>query len=115
MNNNFVSQTFWVTVFKTDKTFYPGGQNQLLHCNHVNQGTYAMNAEGVVTPTTGALFPSQDVPPQAGTPPVAVPAALNPQGGVYENPNQFSVQGQTQAQVMVPVPRIKDMVLLEEF
>lgn len=99
---------FWVTVYKTDKVFFPAGQPMLVHCHHVWEWNGFMNTQGEVTPTLGAQFPIDMSPPEAGSPPVAVPAALNPQGGTYNNVTQFPSN-------MVAVTKIKDMYLLEEY
>lgn len=98
---------FWAKVYKTDKTFNQTGLMQLVHCHHVWEGDYWMNTYGELVGTIGSDFPGQMSPPEAGSPPVPVPAALEPQGTVF-NTEAF-------ANNMVQVTKIKDMYLLEEF
>jgi|GEM_PF-6930162 len=98
---------FWAKVYKTQKEFYQAGQNQLVHCNHVWEGDYWMNTKGELVGTIASNFPEQLSPPEIASPPVAVPAALEPQGNVF-NTEAFAAN-------MVQVTKIKDMYLLEEF
>lgn len=95
-------KTFWVTVYKTDKTFFQQGSSMLVHCHHINEGNFGMNQKGEITPAGDATFSS---PPDTA---IAVPAALNPQGGVYTNLSEFPTE-------MVAVIKIKDMVSLEVY
>lgn len=98
---------FWVKVYKTSKEFYQTGQMQLVNCHHVWEGDYWMNAYGELVATVGSNFPGELSPPEAGSPPVPVPAALETQGNVFNT--------QAFAQNMVQVTKIKDMYLLDEF
>src|ERR1700748_2356503 len=99
---HFREKGFWVKVYKTDKTFFQQGQNMFLHCWHEWEGNYGMNTYGELVPVPGATIG------EGSSPPVFVPVVLDPQGTVFPSPTQF-------ANNFVPVTKIKDMVLLEEF
>lgn len=102
---DFKAKTFWVKVYKTDNTFYPEGQNQALHCWHVNSGNYGLNTQGEIVPLPGAEIVEQPTSPPTE---VLVPVGINEQGTVFPSPTQF-------ANNFVAVTKIKDMVLLKEF
>lgn len=103
---DFKARTFWVTVYKTDKTFFQEGKSMAIHCWHVNSGNFGMNTYGEVIPLPGAAAIQDNAsPPNL----IIVPDALDPQGTVYPSPTQFGDKH------FKAVTKIKDMVLLEEF